>query len=92
MPHLGYKFDRLSDAVTEKEILMYHRIIESFKFAYARRSELGDEQFVNISDVSHKHKTHAHLHLSSLSVVFGDSSKVTLFQLSSIFSVQFTFF
>ena len=55
----GYKFDRLSDAATEKAILMYHRIIESFKFAYARRSELGDEQFVNISHVSHEQETHA---------------------------------
>ena len=67
---LGYKLDKLSDATTEKAILMYHRIIESFKFAYARRSELGDEQFLNISNVSHKSETHTQLRLSSVSVVF----------------------
>ena len=49
---LGYNFDATTDSNTEKAILMYHRIVEAFKFAYAKRSELGDMEFVNVTDVS----------------------------------------
>ena len=49
---LGYNFDATSDSSTEKAILLYHRIVEAFKFAYARRSELGDKLFLNTTEIT----------------------------------------
>ena len=49
--YLGYNFspDDLEDE--EDRILVYHRMVEAFKFAYAKRSDLGDEDFVDVQDV-----------------------------------------
>ncbi|KAF5277188.1 hypothetical protein FQR65_LT03894 [Abscondita terminalis] len=47
----GYNFTSSSLSSTENSILTYHRIIEAFKFAYARRTELGDLSFVDIKQL-----------------------------------------
>lgn len=45
----GFNMTLPSDV--DSEILTAHRTIEAFKFAFARRTELGDPKFVNISEL-----------------------------------------
>ncbi|XP_038058647.1 glutathione hydrolase 1 proenzyme-like isoform X1 [Patiria miniata] len=47
----GYDIGPDSIATTEAEILATHRMVESFKFAYAGRSFLGDEDYVDVKEV-----------------------------------------
>ncbi|GFN94052.1 gamma-glutamyltranspeptidase 1, partial [Plakobranchus ocellatus] len=45
----GYNMKPSDIATIEGEILTYHRIIEAFKFAYAKGADLADEDFVHVS-------------------------------------------
>ena len=48
----GYHFSSRNFDNTYATTETIHKMIESFKFAYAQRAYLGDEDFVNVTEVS----------------------------------------
>jgi gamma-glutamyltranspeptidase/glutathione hydrolase/leukotriene-C4 hydrolase len=47
----GYNFTEDDVSDVNRTTLTYHRIVEAFKFAYAKRSRLGDMDFINITEL-----------------------------------------
>lgn len=41
----GYNMTPEDLSSTDRKVLTFHRIIEAFKFAYAKRTDLADEEF-----------------------------------------------
>ena len=62
---LGFNFNSDDVADIGAKTLAYHRIVEAFKFAYGKRSALGDEEYEDVEGVrpspplptSHPHPT-----------------------------------
>lgn len=48
----GYNMTEDSIQNLSNTTLTFHRLVEAFKFAYAKRTELGDPDFVDVTDVS----------------------------------------
>jgi gamma-glutamyltranspeptidase len=48
----GYNMTEDSMRTLSNMTTTVHRMVEAFKYAYARRTELGDPDFVDIKDVS----------------------------------------
>lgn len=50
----GYHFQPDDVHSIEETILTVHRIVEAFKFAYGKRTEIGDPLFVDIAEVGNR--------------------------------------
>jgi hypothetical protein len=48
---LGFNLTEQTIANNESAVLFFHRLVESFKHAYSIRSEFGDEEFLNLTQV-----------------------------------------
>lgn len=51
----NYNFSSESILTDNKKIQTYHRITEAFKFAYSKRSQLGDPAFEDMNEVQQFH-------------------------------------
>ena len=49
---VGYNMTGADRKDLNSSVLTYHRIAEAFKFAYAYRALLGDEDFWDVDEVS----------------------------------------
>ncbi|CAH1233731.1 GGT1 [Branchiostoma lanceolatum] len=50
----GYGLNTSSVDGVDNQVLTYHRMLETFKFAFAKRTELGDPNFVNVKEMVKK--------------------------------------
>ena len=92
--YLSAGFNLSADSVKDDEgtVLTYHRLAEIFKFAYAKRSALGDEEFVNITEVRIEQPLlgcYANCYMISRSVYLQQQNNlVTIWNLEYIYSIR----
>ena len=48
----------VSNKCASEEKLFLHRLVEAFKFAFAERMSLGDDRFINITEVGKFYNTY----------------------------------
>lgn len=68
-----FNFTRDSLADFNKTALTYHRMIETFKYAYALRNDMADKEFVDMEEVSKRRNLmnkHVFCYSSSLSEIY----------------------
>ena len=49
----GFNISSANFDTTEEKAIFYHRLIETFKHGYAKRSYLGDSDFIDVTGVSY---------------------------------------
>jgi gamma-glutamyltranspeptidase/glutathione hydrolase/leukotriene-C4 hydrolase len=50
----GFKFKARSEMTSVDLGVYYHRLVETFKHLFSKRADLGDEMFVNLTQVIRK--------------------------------------
>nr|XP_034182687.1 scoloptoxin SSD14-like isoform X1 [Osmia lignaria] len=63
-----YHFNPDSIADQNQTILTYHRMIESFKYAYALRNDMADKEFVDMEELTRNLTSRRHAHETRMKI------------------------
>ncbi|XP_076654629.1 scoloptoxin SSD14 isoform X2 [Halictus rubicundus] len=64
----NFHFTPDSIADYNSTILTYHRMIETFKYAYALRNEMADKQFVDMEELTRNLTSRSYAHLTKMKI------------------------
>ncbi|XP_033331225.2 scoloptoxin SSD14 isoform X1 [Megalopta genalis] len=64
----NFHFTPDSIADSNRTILTYHRMIETFKYAYALRNEMADKKFVDMEELTRNLTSRSYAHLTQMKI------------------------